>query len=169
MRNLFGKFVLGLVLLTACAVCAEQVQLGDMVVTAPSGWVEAPVPETDSHTRSVFVSNHPKEKQAVLMLSVVPKKGRSFEAFNSATRRYIVKKMDGVLEFERSANIDGAPARTFVYEGRSGLAGNGRRKFMRTIVSKDDSFYILHGVANHIPFVKFAGTMEDVVKSVKWK
>ena len=88
---------------------------------------------------------------------------------SSQTRRYIAKEMDGVLEYERSTSLDGAPAHMFVYEGRSEHSDLGRRKFMRAIVEKGNDFYIIHGVANHVPFANYAGTMEDIVNSAKWK
>ena len=101
-----------------------------------------------------------------MMISVEPRNGRTLESLSSATRAYIATRMDGVLEYERSSFVDGAPAHTFVYEGRS--EHTGRLKFMRTVVEKDNSFYILHGVANHIPCADYAGTLEGLVKSVRW-
>lgn len=147
---------------------AEQVKIGSMSVEAPANWYQTTVPSDERRTRAVLASNTSADKQALMMISVVPRNGRSLESMNAATRNYIATRMDGVLEFERSTNIDGAPAHTFVYEGRSEHSQLGRRKFMRTIISRGDSFYILHGVADHIPFSNYAGTMEKMINSAKW-
>lgn len=170
MKRLTGLTVL-LVLLTFSLSLgnASSFSVGSMEISTPQGWYNVPVPDGQPNTRAVIASNQPAEKQAVMMFSIVPKKGRSLEAFSSATRRFIIKEMDGVLEFERQIKLDGAPAHSFVYEGRSRNSAQGRRKFMRTVVEKGDSFYIIHGVADHIPFAKYAGTMENVVNSAKWK
>lgn len=147
---------------------SNQVKVGQMVMNIPANWYQTTVPSDEPYTRAVLASNSKANDQALMMLSVIPKNGRSLESVNSATRNYIATKMDGTLEFERSSNIGGAPAHTFVYEGRSEHSQQGRRKFMRTIVAKDNSFYILHGIADHVPFANYAGTMENMVNSVKW-
>lgn len=163
------KAMLCAALVTAIATAQpEQIVVGGMSIDIPDGWYQSTVPENERLTRAVLASNTSPDKQAVLLISVVPKSGRTLEALNSATRNYIATRMDGVLEFERATNIDGSQAHTFVYEGRSEHSQQGRRKFMRTIISRGDSFYILHGVADHIPFANYAGTMEKMINSAKW-
>lgn len=170
MKRLTGlTTLLVLLLLNLCVGEDASFSVGDLKLSTPKGWYSVPVPEGQPNTRAVIASNQPADKQAVMMFSIVPKKGRSLEAFSSATRRFVIKEMDGVLEFERKVKLDGAPAHSFVYEGRSRNSAQGRRKFMRTVVERGDSFYIIHGVADHIPFAKYAGTMENVVNSAKWK
>lgn len=145
---------------------AENVRIGAMTVEQPDNWYQAPIPADEPYTRAIFASDSEAGDQGLMMVSIEPAKGRSLDALSSATRNFIVTQMDGVVEYERPGTVDGLPAYTFVYEGRS--EHTGRRKFMRTVVKKGDSFYILHGVANHVPFAKYAGTMEGIVKSVQW-
>ena len=144
----------------------SEIRIGAMTVEKPETWYQAPIPSDEPYTRAVLASDSDAKDQALMMISVEPRNGRTLESLSSATRAYIATRMDGVLEYERSSFVDGAPAHTFVYEGRS--EHTGRRKFMRTVVEKDNSFYILHGVANHIPFADYAGTLEGLVKSVRW-
>lgn len=156
-------------LLTPAAAQDDTVSVGSLAVMVPQNWYETDVPGDEVDTGTVIVSNDEQEDQAIVMISVVPRNGRSLESMSSQTRRYIAKEMDGVLEYERSTSLDGAPAHMFVYEGRSEHSDLGRRKFMRAIVEKGNDFYIIHGVANHVPFANYAGTMEDIVNSAKWK
>jgi hypothetical protein len=156
-----------LMLLCGLVACADEIRVGAMTVTAPDSWYQAPIPSDEPYTRAVLASDSEPDDQALMIISVEPRNGRSLESLSSATRTFIATRMDGVLEYESSSFVDGAPAHTFVYEGRS--EHQGRRKFMRTIVEKGNSFYILHGVANHIPFAGYAGTLEGVVKSLRWK
>ncbi|MFA7482436.1 MAG: hypothetical protein WC314_18145 [Vulcanimicrobiota bacterium] len=169
-----GKsFLLGILLLaTAVAVAAARengpVVVGDLTLTPPSNWAQTTVPSDEPNTRAVFASKNPAEDQGLMMISVVPRKGRSLDSVVSATRQYITKKMDGVVEYEGETEVDGLPAYNFAYEGRSEHNEQGNRKFLRTIVARGDSFYILHGIADHGPFTKHAGAMREIVKSAKW-
>jgi len=170
MKQFWGKAKMLLLMATVCCATAlanpEQVRVGSMTVTKPDTWYQAPIPSDEPYTRAVLASDSEPASQAIMMISVEPRDGRTLESVSSATRAYIATRMDGVLEYERSSFVDGAPAHTFVYEGRS--EHTGRRKFIRTIVEKGNSFYILHGVANHVPFATYAGTLEGMVKSVRW-
>ena len=144
------------------------VSVGDLRLSAPANWYVAEVPLDEPNVRSILASNEPADVQAVLLISVIPKKGRSLEAYNSTTRNFIVTRMDGVIEYERSRAVDGYPAHTFVYEGRSEHGAQGRRKFMRTVVEKGGNFYVLQGVADHVPFAARAGVIEGMVNSATW-
>jgi len=147
----------------------ETISVGSLAVTMPNNWYETTIPQDEVDTRRIIVSNDSEEEQAIMMISVVPREGRTLAEMNSETRRYIAGEMDGVLEYERATNLNGARAHLFVYEGRSEHNEQGRRKFMRAVVERGDDFYILHGVADHVPFANHAGTMEDIVNSVSWK
>jgi len=158
------------VALLAIAASAQpsKVQIGALTLEKPADWYQTAVPSDERFTKTVLASNSPASQQALMMISVVPRDGRSLESLCSATRNYIATRMDGVLEYERAMTVDGAPAHTFVYEGRSEHSSQGRRKFMRTIVQKGNSFYIMQGVADHIPFANHAGTLDKMVNSVQW-
>jgi hypothetical protein len=156
-----------LLCLTASAQ-SEDIRVGSLTLKVPANWYQAPIPSDERYTRAVLASDSDAKNQALMMVSVVPRNGRTLEAMNAATRTFVATKMDGVLEYEKSSTVDGAPAHMFVYEGRSEHSSQGRRKFMRVILQKGNSFYILHGVADHIPFANYAGTMENMVNSVRW-
>lgn len=147
----------------------KSVSVSGLNVEVPANWYEAKVPSDEPNTRVVLASNDAPAKQALMMISVEKRNGRTLESITSATRNYIATKMDGVLEFERATTIGGSPAHTFVYEGRSEHSNLGRRKFMRTIISRGDSFYILHGVADHVPFSQHAGALEQMTNTANWK
>jgi hypothetical protein len=145
-----------------------NVTVGELSLSAPAGWYQAAVPYDEPNVRSVIASDEPEDVQAVLLISVIPKRGRTLEAYNAMTRNFIVTRMDGVVEYERSKAVDGYPAHTFVYEGRSEHSAQGRRKFMRTVIDKGANFYVLQGVADHVPFAARAGMIEGMVNSITW-
>ncbi len=147
---------------------AEEVRVGSLVLETPEGWYQTAIPSDEPYARAVVASDSKPAEQALVMVSVAPSEGRSLESLTAATRNFIATQMDGVLEYERSTTLDGAPAHTFVYEGRSEHSRQGRRKFMRTIVERDNSFYIVHGVADHVPFANYAGAMESMLNTAKW-
>jgi hypothetical protein len=163
-----AKAATAMVLICVLAAYAQSnlIRVGAMTVEKPANWYQPPIPSDEPFTRAVLASNDDAANQALMMISIEPRNGRSLESLSSATRAYIATRMDGVLEYESSSFVDGAPAHTFVYEGRS--EERGRRKFIRTVVEKGNSFYILHGVANHMPFADYAGTLEGVVKTARW-
>lgn len=144
-------------------------QIGDLVLTAPEGWYAGEVTQSPSgeEIEGVLASGE-EGSQAVVVVNIVPKRGRSLEALNSVTRNFVVMRMDGVVEYERDKRINGYPAKVLVYEGRSGSSGQGRRKFMRTVIEKDGYFYIIQGVADAATFAKQAGTLEGLTNSALW-
>lgn len=162
-----GTFALAL---TTAPTLADTVSVGSMAVEVPDNWYLTTIPEDEIDTRQILVTNDKASEQAIMMVSVVPRNGRSLSQISSDTRKYITSAdMDGVIEDERSTKVDGAPAYVFLYEGRSEHQQQGRRKFMRVVVERGDEFYVLHGVADHVPFANYAGAMEDIVNSAKWK
>ena len=168
-RSLLRTLILSIAFLAmAASAQPTDIRVGSMIVKMPTDWYQTTIPSDEPYTRAVLASNSPSEEQALMMISVIPKDGRTLASLSSATRNYIATRMDGVLEFERTTTIAGAPAHTFVYEGRSEHSGQGRRKFMRTLIERGNSFYVLQGVANHIPFANHAGTLEDMFNSVQW-
>lgn len=174
MKNLKKLILAGsltLALVTAPALAeSETISVGSMAVEVPNNWYLTTIPEDEIDTRQIMVSNDKASEQAIVMVSVVPRDGRSLSQISSDTRKYITSAdMDGVIEEERSTKVDGAPAYLFLYEGRSEHQEQGRRKFMRVVVERGDEFYVLHGVADHVPFANYAGVMEQIVNSAKWK
>lgn len=147
----------------------DSVLVGSLAVEVPENWYVTPIPKDEVDTRQIIVSNDKASDQAVMMISVVPRNGRSLSQISSDTRSYISGDMDGVIEEERTTKLDGAPAYLFLYEGRSEHEQQGRRKFMRVVVERGNEFYILHGVADHVPFANYAGVMQNIVNSAKWK
>lgn len=163
-----STFALALIASPALA-DTESVLVGSLAVDVPENWYVSTIPDDEIDTRQIMVSNDRAKEQAVMMISVVPRDGRSLSQISSDTRRYITGEMDGVIEEERTTKVDGAPAYLFLYEGRSEHPQQGRRKFMRVVVERGDDFYVLHGVADHVPFANHAGVMEKIVNSAKWK
>ena len=168
-KNLMAVGIFALALATAPAL-ADNVSVGSLAVEVPDNWYLTTIPEDEIDTRQILVSNDKESEQAIMMVSVVPRNGRSLSQLRSDTRKYITSAdMDGVVEGERATKVDGAPAYLFLYEGRSEHDQQGRRKFMRVVVERGDEFYVLHGVADHVPFANYAGVMENIVNSAKWK
>ena len=147
----------------------DTVLVGSLAVDVPENWYVTSIPRDEVDTRQIIVSNDKASDQAVMMISVVPRNGRSLSQVSSDTRSYISGDMDGVIEEERTTKLDGTPAYLFLYEGRSEHEQQGRRKFMRVVVERGDEFYILHGGADHVPFANYAGVMQNIVNSAKWK
>jgi hypothetical protein len=143
-------------------------RVGELRLTAPANWYIVDVPTDEPNVASIIASDEPATEQAVLLVSALPKKGRSLKTMISMNRNFIVTKMDGVVEYEKARTVNGYPAHTFVYEGRSEHSAQGRRKFMRTIIEKGNRFYVLQGVADHEPFQRHAGTLEQLVNSIGW-
>lgn len=173
MRRLLNRLTITAVFVASCTLgCwaepGEIVQAGELRLVTPDGWYVAGAPADMPYVCAMLASDDPASEQAILLISKLPKQGRSLASLVSMYRRYIVMDMDGVVEYERAGNIAGCPSHTFVYEGRSEYSSLGRRKFMRAIVEKDGDFYVLHGVADHIPFSKHAGTLESMINSVFW-
>ena len=168
-KNLVAVGTFALALATAPAL-ADTVSVGSMAVEVPDNWYITTIPEDEIDTRQILVSNDKAADQAIMMVSVVPRDGRSLSQISSDTRKYITSAdMDGVIEDERSTKVDGAPAYLFLYEGRSEHEQQGRRKFMRVVVERGNEFYVLHGVADHVPFANYAGVMRNIINSAKWK
>ena len=169
-RKLLITAATGLALLAAPAMAEPtRVEAALMALQFPENWQQLEIPEDEVDTRWLFATKDPSDEQAIFFVNREPKDGRTLDDVSSQTRRYISKLMDGVLEYERSTTLDGAPAHIFVYEGRSEHSDQGRRKFMRAITQRGNDFYVLHGVADHIPFATHAGSMEKIVNSVEWK
>lgn len=169
-QKLLASGITALALLSAPALAEPTtVEVGLMAVQFPEQWQQIGVPNDEVNSPRIMATSTDEGEEVLFFLSIVPKDGRTLGNLSSQTRRYITKEMDGVLEYERATTLDGAPAHLFVYEGRSEHSEQGRRKFMRALVSKGNDFYVLHGVADHVPFAAEAGNMEKIVNSVEWK
>ncbi len=147
----------------------QVVRAGALEITVPDDWYAVDIPPDKPKVRSILASDEPAELQALLIISVVPKQGRTLETFTKMSRNYILTRMDGEIHQEESHQVKGSPAITLVYEGRSEYhAEQGRRTFRRTIVDRGPDLYILHAITEPDSYERHRGTLEEIVNSVKW-
>lgn len=141
-------------------------RLDQLVVPVPQGWYQ--VHDSAHGEKLVLASNDPESAQVVLLVTRAPAHDRTLQGVLKAEKTYVVTRMDGVLAQTGPTTVAEQPAIRLDYSGASSVAANGRRDFQRTVVQKDDQFYILQAIAADGQLSEHASTMEAIYADLSW-
>lgn len=117
----------------------------------------------------VLASRGPASKQAVVLISRQPARGRSLRALATTTENYVFTRMAGYVDEMRNIQVAGAPAYLMIYQGQSQQQSKGWRQFYRVVVLKENDFLTFQAVMDKEDFASRKGSLESMIKSITWK